>query len=299
MNRQRVLISGITGFLGSQLARELLVNQNCDVVGIHRSNSDFSRLADIADRIALYNIEEHEIETVLEKERLNVLVNCVAEYGHNRAAIDILNANLLLPLRILESASNHGVKVFINAGTTLPADVNAYALSKHQFSQWMRKLSSNIVAVDFQIEHFYGPGESPARFITFVIEKLMRPAAELDLTKGEQKRDFVHVADVVRAIVLIVNLGNQWNCGYFQFPIGSGQSYLLKDVVEQIRLLTKNNFTRINYGAIPYRDSEVMESKADIRKLRELGWKPCIALDDGLRQSIDLYRQRQKQRMVG
>jgi nucleoside-diphosphate-sugar epimerase len=298
-NRPRVLIAGITGFLGSRLARHLVASGNYTVIGMHRAGSDLRRLRDILDQIALYNIEKHESETLLRKQQLDFVVSCVADYGRNKSALDVMRANVIFPLQLLEASVEHGVKVFINAGTSLPADLNSYALSKHQFSQWLAVFGTQLAAIDLKLEHFYGPGESTERFISYVIAKLLEPAPKLDLTKGEQKRDFLHVDDVVRAIVLLIDREDQWNSGYYQFPVGSGQAHLLKDVVEQIRRLTSNHSTNINYGALPYRANEVMESRADIRNLRELGWEPVVSLDEGLRQTVDSFRQSIEQRIAG
>lgn len=299
MNRRRVLISGITGFLGSRLARYLVLEKNYAVFGVHRTKSDLRRVREIADHIVLYDLEKQGIETLLRNQQVDLIVNCAADYGRNKSAADVLSANVTFPLQLLEASVQQGVKGFINAGTSLPADLNSYALTKHQFSQWMAKYSTKLAAIDLQLEHFYGPGESTERFIGFVVDKLLEPAPKLDLTKGEQKRDFLYVDDVINAIVLLMEQGSEWKPGYYNFPIGSGQAYLLKDVVEQIRRLTNNQITRINYGAVPYRDKEVMESRADISKLQALGWKPTVSLEQGLRQTINAFRQSLKRGIAG
>lgn len=299
MNRRCVLISGITGFLGSRLARHLVADKSDTVVGTHRTSSDLGRISETRDQIILYDIERNGIDTLLRDQNVDIVVNCVADYGRNKPAVDVLAANVTLPLHLLESASRHGVKVFINAGTSLPPDVNSYALTKHQFSQWLRAFAAPLVAMDLQLEHFYGPGESTERFISFVIDRLLEPAPKLDLTKGEQKRDFLYVDDAIGAIAHLIDSASQWNPGYYPIPIGGGQAYVLKDVVERIRRLTDNHATRINYGAIPYRDNEVMESRADIRKLKELGWEPLVTLDEGLRQTIKWHRQSLKRGIAG
>lgn len=54
--------------------------------------------------------------------------------------------------------------------------------------------------------------------------------------------------------------------------------------------MTGNKVTRLNFGMLPYRENEIMESHVDISMLSRLGWRPQISLVEGLRYTIDQER---------
>ena len=51
--------------------------------------------------------------------------------------------------------------------------------------------------------------------------------------------------------------------------------------------LLNNTTTKLNFGAIPYRENEVMKSHVDLSEILKLGWRANICLEDGLRKTIE------------
>ena len=296
MNSPRILIAGITGFLGSRLAHEFLMKRNAAVSGIHRQASNFVRIERICSPINLYNIESQDLRAIFKYGRFDVVVNCLADYGISSTQQELIEANLHLPTQLIELASAHGATVFLNAGTSLPADVNDYAYAKNQFSRHMMNFCADVVAIDARLEHFYGAGESAGRFITFLIQRFLEPAAELDVTAGEQQRDFIYIDDVASAIGLLAQKGTNWRPGYYPISVGTGRANRLRDVVELVRGLTGNTQTHVNYGAVPHRAHEIMFSKADIGQLTNLGWRPQYSLNAGLERTVEAYRRQDRKR---
>jgi CDP-paratose synthetase len=291
MTPRSILIAGITGFLGSRFAHRLARDSNTRIIGLHRPASNLQRLHGILPHIDLITIDQQSLGALFENRQIDIIVNCLADYGRHTTKEQTIEANLQLPTRLLELAVERGVGMFVNAGTSLPAEVNQYAFTKHQFSEQLRHYFSNLIAIDARLEHFYGAGESEERFVSYLITQFLQPAETLNLTMGEQQRDFLHVDDVVGAFEILINQNIHWQPGYYEIPVGSGEAYGLRQVVERVRSLTGNNHTKVNYGAIPYRDNEVMLSRADIRKLLELGWQPRFTFDEGLRQLVNWHQK--------
>lgn len=103
--------------------------------------------------------------------------------------------------------------------------------------------------------NLFGPLQSKPKFIPYVIEQL-RTNQPLNVTPCEQKRDFIYVDDFVEGIRQIL-LHSQQVKGEI-INIGSGESIALKDVIE-ICKAELNSKSIINYGALPYRENEVMD----------------------------------------
>ncbi len=298
MKPRRILIAGITGFLGSRLARALVCQESNQVSGLCRTSSSFDQLADSRSHVALHDMDRQPLETLFAENRFDILINCMANYGKGANTADVVIANLYRPLKLFELCADYHCPVFLNAGTSLPSQLNAYAFAKQEFSRTMQQASKQLVVIDAKLEHFYGAGEDPDRFISFIIQQLLEPAASLELTKGEQQRDFLHIDDVVSALTVLIEQSTRWETGYHEVPVGSGQAYLLRDVVETVRQLCQNNTTEIQYGAVPYREHEVMYSRAETTRLRELGWEPKQDLTAGLKQMVARYQSRAIQKQI-
>jgi nucleoside-diphosphate-sugar epimerase len=108
----------------------------------------------------------------------------------------------------------------------------------------------------------------------------------LELTAGEQQRDFIYIQDVVDAYGLLLHQGlSQGWTGFETYDVGSGKAITIRNLVEQIKQLTRSR-TELQFGAVPYRAQEVMYAVADITPLQQLGWQPRYSPVEALQQTI-------------
>ena len=128
----------------------------------------------------------------------------------------------------------------------------------------------------------YGPWENSKRLIPHTILSALG-GRDISMTEGNQQRDFVYIEDVVRALLLAarqnVPAGSVFN-------IGSGDGIPVRDVVTRI-LEIMGHPVKASMGAVPTRPDEIMKMSADNSRARsQLGWKPAVSLDEGLRLSL-------------
>jgi nucleoside-diphosphate-sugar epimerase len=194
-------------------------------------------------------------------------------------------------LKLLEESVNANVKAFINTDTLLDRNINSYALSKAQLVEWMKFLTTKNITkmINVKIEHMYGPFDDENKFIYWLINQLKQNVEKIDLTSGIQKRDFIYIDDIVSAYgTIIKNIDTFSN--FKEFELGTGNSIEVKqfiDKIVQLLEIKQKVFTKLNFGAIIYRDNENMNMQADIAKLEELGWKPKVSIEDGIKNIID------------
>ena len=100
----------------------------------------------------------------------------------------------------------------------------------------------------------------------------------IDLTKGEQLRDFVYIEDVVSAYEFVIGKQDLLMSDYNLFQVASGELITLKDLLYLIRRFTKST-SILNFGALSYRENELMKSIADNSELLALGWKPNYSIE--------------------
>lgn len=294
---QTFAVTGATGYLGSHLARRLH-QLGHKVVVLKRTRSNVARIADILPALTSYDIDIQGVDAVFKDQRYTCVLHCATDYGRKDVSrASIIEANLVLPLRLLEAAIQHGTPFFVNTDTVLDKRVSAYSLSKRQFRDWLSTLSASICGINVALEHFYGPGDDATKFVGEMVGRLLDGQPRIALTLGEQRRDFVYIEDVVDAFVTILqhHIVQLPPAGGLQkaspdplhyYEVGSGQPVSIRDFMVTLRRLAGREEVALDFGALPYRTNEVMYSQANLASLLAIGWKPKVSLEEGLRRTV-------------
>ena len=282
-----ILLTGATGFLGSYLAEALCPGNN--IIVLKRSFSKTDRMTNILPRVKCYDIDRLPIENAFVENKIDMVIHAATNYGRGTAGLsEVMEANLYFPTRVLECCINHRMPIFINTDTVVGRDLNDYALAKKQFLEWLQRYQGSVQVINLKLEHFYGPKDDINKFVTRVIQKVLKDEV-IDLTAGEQRRDFIYIEDVVSAYMHVIEQLSNIPKTCFEAEVGSGKVISIKELVETIKAIAKSK-SILNFGAVPYRDNEVMESQADISGMLQLGWKPSISLAEGLKRTIEYER---------
>lgn len=285
-----IFMTGSTGYLGSHLLRSL-INNGHKVYCLKRASSNLDRVRDIASQVTWIELETADFNHFFASHKIEYVLHCATDYG--RKQVDpsgTIEANLILPLKLLHAAAVNKVGVFINTDTILDKGVSNYSLSKKQFADWLESYSDRVVGINVALEHFYGPGDDPSKFVTFIIQALLNNVDSIKLTEGRQKRDFIYIDDVIQAFMVLLNKASTLEHRYYRFEVGTAQPVELRKFVALAQQFSGNQKTLLDFGAVPYRKNEVMASDVDISGLRALGWKPEISLEDGLRKTIEIEK---------
>jgi len=284
-----VLLSGSTGFLGSHLLK-FFIEKGYTVVALKRSTSDTYRIKDYLDKINFYDTDKIDLSEIFQNHIIDIVIHTVTNYGRKDIKpSSMVETNLLFGLKLLEESLHIKVKCFINADTLLDRNISMYALSKGQLVDWMQFLStSNTKMINIKIEHMYGIKDDENKFIYWFIHQLKQNVEKIDLTLGTQKRDFIYVSDIVNAYEIILQNMNYFS-NFEEFELGTGKSTEVRKFVEQIvrEFKSKQNIsTKLNFGAISYRENENMTMQANITKLEKLGWQPKVVIEDGIKRIL-------------
>jgi len=186
--------------------------------------------------------------------------------------------NLLGSKEVVKFASAHGAKL-IYAGSSSKfgndgqdENLNPYAWTKAKNIEYIKNYSS-WYGLDFAITYFYnvyGPGQITSGKYATVIgifeDKYLRGEPLPVVSPGTQTRDFTHIDDIVRGIVLVAQKGS--GDGYL---LGAGHEWPLLEVATMFG---------VPYELTPALRGERTRGQADITKAAELGWRPERRLDD-------------------
>jgi len=287
----RIILTGATGFLGSHLARAL-VKSGYRVTAAVRGASDFSRIEDLSLEVKLFDLDDEGVEGLFKgSQHPDAVLHSATRYGRTDETRDeIEDSNFRFPVELARAAARHGVQCFINTDTFFPPDyphLPAYSLSKRRFLEWSIDNTGERppLFINMRLQHLYGPGDSGEKFIPFLIRSCLEQKKEIPLTEGIQKRDLIYVGDAVDAYLLILKNISDLAPGYHHFDVGTGISTSIRDLAMLIRKESGSGSTLL-FGAVKMQDGELMDSKADIKKLRALGWEPKTSLSEGIRRTV-------------
>jgi len=295
----RVVLTGATGFLGGRVMHAL-VRDGVSVTAVLRANSDASRLQGAGTAVTVVRVgatDQRSLEAAFAAGPVKAIVHLATAYGRREGPLEIIDANLALPARLLEMAVAAGAAYFINADTfytsrmVLSAGLAEYVRSKEEFRRHAMRVARSraIRFVNVRIEHMYGPGDDQQKFIPRLLADLLSHRPEIALTEGGQRRDFVYVDDVAEAFAAIVSHGARLPAPIANIEVGSGSTLRLREMVELAHALCESR-SELRFGAVPYREEELMESVADLTAIGQLGWSPQVSLRDGLANAIAMLR---------
>jgi len=284
---KKILITGGTGYLGKNLIQGLL-HRDYKVVALVRATSNIDFLTNLSNKISIVRLGDYELDALFFEQKFDIIIHTAANYGRKGESLtEVVNANLSLPVQILDLAIKHGVKSFINTDTSLPKELNAYSRSKKQFLEWLESNAAQLQVVNLQLEYFYGPHDAPSKFITFVLKELKSGKTTIDFTAATPYRDFIYIDDVVSAYLTVLDNLTEKK-GIVRIEVGSGKAEMLKDIIEQIQTLSTIKNVKLNFGALPMRPNEIMHSCANTQELQQMGWRPKYTFREGILKMINI-----------
>jgi UDP-glucose 4-epimerase len=309
----KYLITGIAGFIGSSLARAVLAQ--CDEVrGIDNlSTGKRENLTEILDRIDFREADLLDTDAVHSAcQGVDYIFHEAAIPSVPKSVIDPLGsnrANVDATVNVLVAARDAKVKRVVYAASssaygdtpTLPKHedmkpnpISPYAVAKLASEHYMASfyLCYGLETVCLRYFNIFGPRQDPtspysgvlAKFITQML-KGEQPTINGD---GEQSRDFTFIDNVVEANLLACKRPAEEVAGRV-FNVASGQRIDLNDTINALKKIT--GYTgEVKHGE--ERAGDVKHSLADLSQAeKHLGYKPKVNFEDGLRRTVDWYRE--------
>ena len=306
------LITGIGGFIGSSLARELL-KRGERVRGVDNfSTGKRENLAQILGQLDFREADMLDLDAMKSA--------CAgADYVLHQAAIPSVPKSVLDPLgsnranvdgtvNVLVAARDAKVKRVVYAASSsaygdtptlpkhermTPDPISPYAVAKlaseHYMISFYRCYGLETVALRYF--NVFGPRQDPSSPYSGVLAKFItqmlggqQPTIFGD---GEQSRDFTYIDNVVEANLLACKAAASQAAGKV-FNVATGRRVTLNETFKLLQGLTSYSGSPI-YG--PERGGDIKHSLADISSAQEhLGYKPMVSFEVGLRKTVDWYR---------
>jgi CDP-paratose synthetase len=216
-------------------------------------------------------------------------LHAATDYGRQGNIANVINANLTLPMSIVQKLEKNLMGLvyldtyYNKADYQYPYLLN-YSISKLYFHNWSKLAFPNLSKKRLILEHVYGPDDRLDKFVPNLIQKA-KLNKDMELSSGYQIRDFVHVKDVANAISIVLRKANFSTNLNETFEIGTGVGTSIADFAKLVFKIAGAN-SRLNFGSIPDRDQEIPVSVANLGNLKSLGFEPSISLKNGLEMMI-------------
>lgn len=300
----RVLLTGATGFLGSHLARALVlagadvhglgrrVAAGVDGAGLTWHRADLLDPGSVAAAVAaarpsiVFHLAAYGTTPAERDEAMAVRVNV-------EGSLALWQALGATTLRVVAAGSSgeYGAAAMPAREDAPCAPVDVYGASKLAAGNLLLALGrrDGREVVVLRLFGVYGPGDRPERVLPHVIASLLagRPAP---LTHGEQRRDFTYVSDAVDALLLAAT--RPLEPAVQVLNVGGGGCHRLRDVLEAAaRLVGADREALLQFGALPSRPGDPQRLCASLDAVgKSLGYAARVSLADGLARTVDAAR---------
>lgn len=301
----RALLTGASGFVGSNVLRQLL-REGAEVAVLLRApesawriREELARARVIAGDLSRPDAFAGAVRDFAPTHVLHMAWHGVAGSERNST---VQSRNVGEAMELLALGREAGATSFVGLGSqaeygpcrdrigeaTPTAPTTMYGAAKLATSilaerycalngvrfGWLRLFSS------------YGPADNPDWMIPYLTRKLLRRERP-SLTAAEQRWDYLYVEDAAAAVYAVARSPEASGV----FNLGSGEAPPLRQVIEGIRREIDPSLD-VGYGEVPYRPDQVMHLEADIGRLKaSTGWAPRTALAEGIRKTVAWYRE--------
>ena len=296
--KNNILIVGGTGFIGYHLAKKSL-KKGWQVTSISSRLPRKKRYLSKVKYILCDITKKKSLKKNIQK-TFNYVVNLGGYVDHSNKK-KTFESHYIGCKNLTEIFLKKPPIAFVQMGSSAeygnvksPQKENAKCNPKSVYGQ--AKLLSSMYLIDlFKKQKFpsvilrlyntYGARQDLNRFIPIVISGCIKNK-KFPCSKGNQLRDFLHVDDVVDAI--LKSLTNKNAKGQI-INIGYGKPRIIKNIIEYIKKIVKGGYPL--FGKVKLRKDEILKVYPDISKAKnKINWKPKISFKEGLKATIDSYR---------
>jgi len=289
----KVLLTGVTGFVGTHLAN-FLIKKGYSVYGLIRKPIIDQGISSRLTNVKLYLFDDKNLISVISEIKPDLVIHLASLYltSHQYEQIgELINSNVSFPAKLLEAMSVNNITKFINTGTSWQhynsssyEPVNLYAATKQAFDDIVKYYTSakGFACITLKLFDTYGPNDTRGKLIS-LLDKLSCSNDSLSMSQGEQVVELTHISDVCSAYQVAIDMISKLQAGdNYSYGVDSNSRLRLKDLVteyERVNCVKLN----IKWGERPYRDREVMQPCNNLNNIP--GWEPSISLSYGLNKA--------------
>jgi nucleoside-diphosphate-sugar epimerase len=304
----KILVTGATGFVGSNLVRRL-ISYGHDVHILTRNLSNKWRLVDCFSDLHNHTVDLQNLErlkglmTEIEPEVIFHLATSGMYGGIQRPDAEVIETNLLGTVNLINACNDIDYKCFVNTGssseygpkkepmkeTDLCEPINLYGISKCAATLYGQSIARtrDKPIIGLRLFSPFGPFDDTSRLMTYAITNALSNKP-LMLGNPNAVRDYIYIEDVLDIYLQSIEIASGLKGEVFN--VGSGSQTSISYIVNKIIEITDSK-SEIKWKSFSGRAHDTEKWEADIEKVsRSFNWRPKYHIDDGLRQTISWFR---------
>ncbi len=300
-NNKTVLITGGNGFIGSHLCLRFnkektniyILSRNVNASIYHSIHCDINDRAELEKAICLCK-PDYIFHLAAFKERTKDIDKLY----------EALNVNLFGTLNIFHCLLKNNINskvVLLGTGEEYGSARSPYTIktreipvSDYSLAKLCTTKLSEFIFNEYQLplviirpSLVYGPGQNDDMFLPVLIQSVLS-RKKIEITAGEQLRDYIFIDDLV-SLILEASALDSINGEIIN--AGTGVSLKIRELANKVEKITGYP-GYIDYGAKEYRKNEVMDYRLDMTEtFTKLKWRPQVTIDEGLKRTIDSYKE--------
>lgn len=310
---EKALVTGGAGFIGSNIAEELVEKDVQVVVLDNLYLGTKNNLKEIEDQIKFIEGSVNDKETVKKALKgCDTVFHQAAKSSapmHNEDPENGAKVNINGFINVVEAAKNEeSMEKVVYASTSSMygsvepphrEDMGEEPLNLYTATKMSRELYANVYSETTTLQFtglryfsVFGPHEKAkgkyANIVSQFIWKMLEGKSPVIFGDGTQTRDFTYVKDVARANILAAERKEKTNGEYYN--IGTGKETSFNEVIEKLQEVLEKEIDAENVEN-PI-ENYVARTRADIQKAeQELGFKPQYSFDEGVRKTVEYYKR--------
>jgi len=306
----RILVTGGAGFIGSHVAgRYAEMGHEVAVL----DDLSTGKQGNVHPRAKLHRMSllDERLGAVFAEFRPEVVSHHAAQVNVRRSVDDPAydaTVNVLGAIRLFQCAATQGCRkvVYSSSGgacygdpAKLPAGENTpirplcpYGVSKYAAEKYLQLYGDlyGLRSTVLRYANVYGPRQDPhgeAGVVAIFSELMLDGKRPTIFGDGSKTRDYVYVEDIVEANVLALHAGDGGT-----YNVGTGREVSDGQIFEAVRAAVGAELSPIYAD---YRKGEVRRIALDAARIRaELGWKPRVAIEEGIPKAVAFYRAKRR-----
>lgn len=308
----KILVTGGAGFIGSNFIRYFLrAYPQAEVLNVDKLTyaGNLENLSDLASapnyQFVKADIADRDLIAECLDQRIDAVVHFAAESHVDRSIADaseFVRTNVLGTYTLMEAARRRNIPRFLHVSTdevygslepgqsadeNFPLRPNSpYAASKAAADLLVRSYwqTHRFPAIVTRASNNYGPFQFPEKLVPLMITNAQEGRKLPLYGDGLNERDWIYVEDHCRALDRVLQAGRPGEA----YNIGAGRPVSNLDVVRKVLRILNQSEELIEF--VLDRPGHDRRYALDTRKIRrELGWEPCVDLDEGLKRTADWY----------
>jgi nucleoside-diphosphate-sugar epimerase len=283
-----ILLTGATGYIGSNLLNELVLNEQNNIICTYRNNYPELKFNNL--KWIKYDGNISSLFKITCK--IDIIIHLATFFSskNDYNIIDeMISSNITFGVHILEFAIKNNIKFFVNTSSYAQSvdnmnynPQNFYTSTKQAFEDILKfyTASKMVKCINISLSDVYGINDNRPKFINLLINSIINKEEKFNMSPGHQNIRYLYVDDAVRAFISAIDLlfSNKINESETYSVYGAEDLTLLELVNIALEISGVNMIA--NAGYYPYRPREIIYNKPRFEKLPN--WSPNININEGI-----------------